>query len=201
MRVVSDVDVLRRYRPLRHVMTTQQAPSPNSLQTRKRRQRGNAIVEFGLVIIPLFALVFLMIDLAWMLFGLACLQEGVREGVRFGVTGNPPSYTGLDAAIVQRVKLCSFGFLSAATLNAGSPPSVKIQYFTPTNYTDVTGQAGATVGGNVLKVTASMTLKSIIPVWQKNNTVMGTFAPWTVTLTATSSDCMEGSPSSGPPSE
>ena len=176
-------------------------PAGFARPARKRRENGNASIEFGLVIIPLFALVFLLVDLAWMLFGWASLQEGVREGVRFGVTGNPPTYTGLDAAIAARVKLCSFGFLKNATLDGTTAPSITVQYFTPTNFTNVTGQAGATVGGNVLKVTASLTLTSIIPVWQSNGKAMGTFAPWTITLTAASSDCMEGSPSSGPPSE
>lgn len=167
----------------------------------RRLQAGSVFIEFGLVLIPLLALIYLLISMSWMFFAWASLQEGVREGVRFGVTGNPPTYTGLDAAIVQQVKLCSFGFLKNAVLDASAAPSISVQYFTPTSFTNVTGQSGATVGGNVIEVSASVSVKSLVPIWQNRGGPLGSFSPWTITLNAISSDCMEGSPASGPPSE
>lgn len=155
-----------------------------------RRESGSILVEFSLTIVPFLALMFLTMDLAWVLFGWASLQEGVREGVRFGVTGQilAPN-TGLDASIKQMVTLCSFGFA----------PTTKVQYFSPLTMTEVTGQPGATTGGNVVKVTASITLKSLMPVWQKGSAVFGTFGAWPVNLTAASSDVMEESAGASPP--
>ncbi len=151
-----------------------------------RRQRGSVLVEFSLVIVPFMAMMFLTMDLAWILFGWASLQEGVREGVRWGVTGQllAPS-TGLDASIKQMVSLCSFGFA----------PTTKVQYFSPLTMAEVTGQPGATTGGNLIKVTASITLKSLMPVWQPGNKIGG----WPVNLTAVSSDVMEESAGAAPP--
>lgn len=171
--------------------------SSRNSRNRSDRQRGAVFVEFSLVLIPLLALMFLTLDLAWVLFGWASLQEGVREGVRFGVTGQvlAPN-TGLDPSIEQMVQLCSFGFL-----NAGNAPTITVQYFSPITLQEVTGQPGATAGGNVIKVTATMTLRSLIPIWHSNNTAMGTFSNWLVTLTAASSDVMEGSPAGVPPPE
>lgn len=155
-----------------------------------QRQRGSVLVEFSLVIVPFLAIMFLTMDLAWVLFGWASLQEGVREGVRFGVTGQvlAPN-TGLDASIKQMVNLCSFGFA----------PTIRVQYFSPLTMAEITGQPGATAGGNLVKVTASITLKSLMPVWQRNSTALGTFTSWPVNLTAASSDVMEESAGAAPP--
>ena len=169
------------------------------LRHRSRRERGSVFVEFSLVIIPLVAMIFLTIDLAWVLFGWASLQEGVREGVRFGVTGQvlAPN-AGLDASIEQMVRTCSFGFLNASNPNS---PTITVQYYSPLTQTEVTGQAGATVGGNIVKVTASMSLPSLIPIWRNNATAAGTFSNWTLHLTAASSDVMESAPGGVTPPE
>ncbi len=151
-----------------------------------RGESGSVLVEFSLVIVPFLALMFLTMDVAWVLFGWASLQEGVREGVRWGVTGQllAPN-TGLDSSIKQMVNLCSFGFA----------PTTRVQYFSPLTMAEVTGQPGATTGGNLIKVTSTITLKSLMPIWQTNNRV----AAWPVNLTAASSDVMEESAGASPP--
>lgn len=168
-----------------------------SSRNKVRRERGSVFVEFSLVLIPLLAVMFLTIDLAWILFGWASLQEGVREGVRWGVTGEilAPN-TGLDASIKQMVQMCSFGFL-----NSNNSPTITVQYFTPLNLQNVTGQGGATVGGNIVKVTASMSLPLLISIWHNNGTAAGTFSNWTIHLTAASSDVMESAPGGVTPPE
>jgi len=159
---------------------------------RKPSERGSALVEFTLILIPLLAIIFLTANLAWIIFGWASLQEGVREGVRFGVTGQilPPN-TGLDASIQQVVQQHSSGFL-----NSDNSPSISVQYFSPTTLTNVTGQTGATDGGNVVKVKASMSMKLLVPVWKSNG-----FSRLSLNLAAASSDVMEGSPGGVAPSE
>ena|SRR5581483_994661 len=159
---------------------------------RKRHERGSVFVEFGLVLIPTFGLIFLALNLAWVLFGWACLQEAVREGVRYGVTG--PTQTGLDASIKAFVTTMSMGFI-----NSNNNPNIQVQYLSPTTLTDVTGQSGATQAGNVLKVTATISMKSLVPVWKANGTPLGTFTGWTINLAAASADVLETS--QNPPSE
>ncbi len=159
---------------------------------RKRRQRGASLVEFALLFIPLIGLLFMSFELAWVIFGWAAVQQAVREGVRYGVTG--PVSSGLDNAIKQFVTSMSVGFISTA--NNGT---ITVQYFSPTTMSEVTGQPGATNAGNVLKVTATITIKTLIPVWQPNGPHLGTFVAWTPTLAAGAADVLETGQT--PPSE
>ena len=159
---------------------------------RKARERGSTLVEFGLTLIPTLGLLFMSFNLAWILFGWACLQNAVREGVRYGITG--PVSSGLDSAITTFVKEMAIGFM-----NNGNSPTVTIQYFSPTSMSEITGQSGATQSGNVLKVTASITLKSLVPVWSPNGAKFGTFNQWAPTLAAASADVLETA--TPPPSE
>jgi len=144
------------------------------------------MVEFSLVILPIMAFILMTLDLAWIFFAWACIQEGAREGVRFAVTGQLLSgYSGQDASIREVIEMYSCGFVN--TSNASSV--VAIQYYAPLTMTPLSG-AGSNAGGNVVKITIGP-----IPV--------GTFGPifrtWrAISLTASSSDVMEGSPSNTP---
>lgn len=151
---------------------------------RKRGERGATLVEFTYVLVPTLGLLFTSMNVAWIFFGWACVQEAVREGVRYGITG--PVTSGLDSAIKTFVTSMSMGFM-----NKSNSPTISVQYFSPTTYTEVTGQSGATSSGNVLKVTASITLQSIVPVWTANGTFLGAFKSWAPTLAAASADVLE----------
>ncbi len=159
---------------------------------RKTSQRGSTILEFGFVLIPSLGCLFLSINIAWIFFGWACLQSAVREGVRYGITG--PVTSGMDSAVTTFVNSMAIGFL-----NHQNNPKITIQYFSPTTYTEVTGQSGATTSGNVLKITASISIPSMLPVWHANGTPLGTFIPWSVPLAAAAADVLETS--TPPPSE
>jgi len=152
-----------------------------------RRESGSALIEFALTILPLFGLLFLILDVAWVIFAWSCLQEGAREGVRFAVTGQVPTgYACQDAAIRGVVQQYSFGFVNAQ--NASSV--VGIQYYDPTTFQPLAG-LGSNAGGNVVKITLSgIAIHSLGPVWRS-------VAP--VTLAASSSDVVEGSPGGIPP--
>jgi Flp pilus assembly protein TadG len=54
---------------------------------RNQREAGAAMVEMVFVLVPLLALIFLLVDTAWVIFARASLQEAVRQAVRFGVVG------------------------------------------------------------------------------------------------------------------
>lgn len=151
---------------------------------KRQRERGSTFVEFQLVLIPAVGLLFLSINVAWVLFGWACLQQAVREGVRYGITG--PVSSGLDSAIKTFVTNMSMGFA-----NSQNSPTINVQYFSPTTFTEITGTSGATSSGNVLKVTASVTIRTLVPVWTSTGSGLGKFIAWTPTLAAASADVLE----------
>ena len=76
-----------------------------------KNEKGSAIAEFALVLMPVMGCVFLLFQIAWIVFAWACVQEGVREGVRYAVTCAVP--TGLNASIQAVVQQYSFGFVTA----------------------------------------------------------------------------------------
>ena len=164
----------------------------NRTVRRNKSERGASLVEFMIVLVPTLGMLFMVIDLAWALFGWACVQEAVREGVRYGVTG--PVSSGLDSAIKQFVTNMSMGFI-----NSGNKGTIQVQYFSPTTMGEVTGQAGATDSGNVLKVSATITINTLVPIWQPNGKIWGSFTTWQPTLSAACADVLETGQS--PPSE
>jgi Flp pilus assembly protein TadG len=151
----------------------------DSRRRRANRQRGSTLVEFGLVLIPLVALVLMIIDVGWVIFAQASLQEGAREGVRFGITGQLQSgCSGLDCSITKVVQQYSFGFVASS--------NVSIHYYSPSTLTDVTGQPGATAGGNIVEVVVSgVSVQSLGAIGRAASPVV---------LGATASDVMEAKP-------
>ena len=157
----------------------------------KRRQRGVALVEFTLVLLPMMALLMLTIDAAWAIFAKATLQEAAREGVRFGITC---SQNGLDTAIKQTVQHYSMGFISPGAVTNSSSTTIQLHYFEQVtdskgNMTiaDVPGQPGAVAGGNILQVTVSaVSVRPFAPIWRSSTPL---------SLGAISADVMEASQS------
>ena len=54
---------------------------------RRARQKGSELVEASLVVVPLFAITFLLIDLSMVVYLRSTFQQAVREGVRYAITG------------------------------------------------------------------------------------------------------------------
>jgi len=92
----------------------------------------------------------MIIDVAWVIFGWACVQEGAREGVRYAITGSGQTETALDTAIKNVVKQYSFGFAQTST--------IVIHYYPPSGYSAsgppaaLDGTASATSAGNIVTV-------------------------------------------------
>lgn len=115
------------------VSTMQQKPV-----TRPRRgwrnRRGNALVEFSLCALPLFALFFGIADVSLAVFLKSMLQSAVRDGVRFGITYqtsiNGTACGGMAACITQVVRNNSIGFL-----HAGNSNLIQVNYYAPTSLT------------------------------------------------------------------
>jgi Flp pilus assembly protein TadG len=148
---------------------------------RKTRQSGDTTVEFGFVILPLFAILFLTIDVAWVFFASACLQEGAREGARYAVTGSGTSETTLTSAVQAVVHQYSFGFAKASNISVDFYPSTGYSSSGPP--ANIDGTAQATAVGNIVKVTiqgvATSSFGPIFRVWSPSQ------------LTASSSDVMQ----------
>ena len=156
--------------------------------TRESFDEGSETVEFGLVIIPMLAFVFLIMNVGWVIFAKASLQEAVREGVRFGVTGQVTTgQAGVSSSIQQIVQQYSNGFVTVAN----APTKVSVHYFSAQTLSAVSG-AGACAGGNVVQVSVSGI--SVSPL------AALLISPTPLILSATSSDIMESSPNSITPS-
>jgi hypothetical protein len=163
----------------------------SSGKTLRGRESGSAIIEFGLVILPLMALLLLTLDVAWTVFAKATLQHAVRQGVRYAVTNSLPSSC-INSAIQSVVQQSSFGFVPRASVSS----YVSVTYYDPLTLAQVTGSSGPN-GGNVVQVaigpstaypnTSPVTINSFGPLWHNA-------APFRLSVQA--SDVMEGTPAS-----
>jgi Flp pilus assembly protein TadG len=147
-----------------------------------KSERGSEIIEFGLVIVPLLAFVFLVVDIAWVLFAQSTLQYAASEGVRYAVTSQTMSGMGQDASIRTTVIKNAFGFVTAATSS-----NIAINYYNPSTLAATTSNAG----GNVVEIVISgVNVYPLGPIWRSQTALV---------LSARSSDVMESSPGGIPP--
>lgn len=150
-------------------------------------ERGSELVEFSLICIPLLGIIFLVIDIAWVYFAQSCLQYAVQTGARYAVTGQT-GRKGQDAAIKDVVQESAMGFLS------GDPGRAKIaiNYYNPTNLSKSLTGSGSNAGGNVVAIIVSgVEVTSFAPLLRMTSPK--------ITLSASSIDVMESSPTSGVP--
>ena len=143
--------------------TVNQKPkSPRSV-----RQRGSEAIEFTFVMLPLFSMIFILLNIAWAVFAKSTLQRAVRIGVRDGITitttSNGSCLTDTVKGIVQANSL---GLLHGST----GLGYVKVNYFLPpapsstTSPTDVSTASNADAGGNIMQVSVQgFSLVPIVP--------------------------------------
>jgi Flp pilus assembly protein TadG len=110
---------------------------------RKRKSRGHVMLESVFTLLPMFALLFGIIDLSVMTFRWSTLQNAVREGVRYAITFQTSGGLGQTASIQSVVEQNSFGFVKASD----SPQHIFVSYLNP----DLT--TGSNTPGNVVEVT------------------------------------------------
>jgi Flp pilus assembly protein TadG len=151
---------------------------------RNSTERGSAMLEGALVILPLMAIFFALLDFGLAIFLQNTLRNAVREGARYAITQQTGS-NGQDAAITSVVEQNSMGFLNSSDVGGSSPTAtITIQYFSPTTSTAVTG-TGSNAGGNICVVTATLQHSWMAPLWRSTGIL---------TLSASSSDIMEAPP-------
>ena len=137
-----------------------------ALSTKLRaKDSGSTTVEFSLVTLPIFAILFMTIDVSWIIFGSACIQEAAREGSRYAVLGSGQAETTLDTGIKQVVQQYSFGLIQTS--------NISVDYYPPAGYSsagppsNIDGSAQATAAGNIVKITVhGVTIKSAGPIFR-----------------------------------
>ena len=110
---------------------------------RKRKSRGHVMIESAFTLLPMFALLFGIIDLCVMTFRWTTLQNAVREGVRYAITFQTSGGLGQTASIQGVVEQNALGFVKASD----SPQHIFVTYLNP----DLT--SGSNTPGNVVEVT------------------------------------------------
>src|SRR5262249_9415845 len=85
----------------------------------RKRQNGQGLVEFALILPMLLVLLFGIIDMGWIAFNFSQTYNGVREGVRYGsVSGFTATKQYLDCATIRAtiIRLAGFSGISAGNI-------------------------------------------------------------------------------------
>lgn len=144
---------------------------------RRRRQRGNSLLEASLVILPFFAIVLGIIDYGRAFYARTALQYAVQAGTRYAVTFQTINGMCQDASIKEVVRKSSIGLLKESDLTN----NVFIRYYKP----DL-GATTSNAPGNIVEVSVEgYQVDWIAPLWR---------SAIPMKVLARSSDRMEGLP-------
>ena len=80
------------------------APLRVSIYKKSMDQKGATTVEFAIVAMLFFALIFGIIDFGLLFYNQQVITNAAREGARFGVVARPDDYKIFKVSIEQRVK-------------------------------------------------------------------------------------------------
>ncbi len=161
------------------------------LRPRGKRRRGNALLEMAIVAVPLFGLLFSIIDFGLAIFIRSTLQHSVREGVRYAVTYGTSGSKCQDASITEKVQESAMGFLAGSEGAA----KVKVRYFlidenNPGQFTEF-GPGVGNAPGNIVEVAVEgYEYKWLAPIYWSS-------AP--LNINVRSADRMEGLGAGGTP--
>ena len=134
--------------------------------SRKKGERGSAMLEAALIILPLLAIGFALMDFPLAIFIQNTLRNAVREGVRFVITQQTGA-GGQDAAVKTVVKNNSMGFLNDALLNASpAGATITVNYYDPTSLSTAVTGTGSNAQGNICVVTATIQHAWMAPLWR-----------------------------------
>ena len=145
------------------------------------------MLEFGLVLVPMLALLFVTIDIAWAIFARSTLQFAVREGVRYAVTGQTLTGMGQVSSIKTVVQSNAIGLLNGTD----GLSKIQVNFYTADTLQDVSTVPGGNVGGNLVQVSVQG-----FP-WFPLFPLLRSATP--LTFSALSADRMEATPPGGPP--
>ncbi len=118
------------------------------------RQRGSVLVEGVLVVLPLLAILFVILDLSIALFVKNTVQFAVCQGVRYAVTSQTLAGKGQDDSIKSVIQGYTLGFLDYLSPDHVGKNRIAITYYDPVSLAPLAG-AGSNAGGNIVVVSAS----------------------------------------------
>lgn len=110
---------------------------------KRRRQSGAELVETSLVVLPLFGLLFILLDVSMVVFLRSTFQEAVREGVRYGITGATNTGMCQDDSIKQVVQKFALGYLKGSAAS-----SMHVHFLNPATLVQADNEPG-----NIIEVT------------------------------------------------
>lgn len=109
--------------------------------SRKARSGGAEIVEFALLMVPVFLLTFMILDVSMVIFIRCTFQNAVRDGVRYAITGANSPGPGQDDSIKALVKKDALGFLN------GKESTMHVHWIDPSS-----GAVANNSMGNIVEV-------------------------------------------------
>ncbi|MBM7454252.1 hypothetical protein HNR62_000076 [Oceanisphaera litoralis] len=108
----------------------------------RRKHRGTTMVEFSIVAGLFLLLMFAIIDLAMLGFINMTMQNAVREGTRYAITGrtdlDPESKGDRRKAVLNKIKQHSMGFYDQVTEDG----KVRVKDIDGNDYSGTMGAAG-----------------------------------------------------------
>ena len=148
------------------------------------------MVEAALVILPLLAVLFGILDLAFAIFVKNTVQYAVCQGGRYAITSQTKPGMGQDASIKAVVETDCIGLLDALSADHVGTDALSITYYNPLTLTPVTG-VGSNIGGNIVVVSATgLSWAWMFPLLR---------AATPLQYSVSSADIMEATPIGGPP--
>jgi len=106
------------------------------ISNRRANQRGNAMVEIALTLIPTIAMFFGILDVSLVVYLQSTLNHAMREGARLAVTF-PTSYGGTSCGSSQATCITSVVQTNAMGFLSGSKSSlVTVNYYTANDLTN-----------------------------------------------------------------
>ncbi|GFO64876.1 pilus assembly protein [Geomonas paludis] len=103
-----------------------------------RNRKGQALVEFALLLAVVAFLGFAVCDLAWMFFVNLTMQHAVREGTRYAITGQTQPGMGRRESLIERIREQSVG-LYDRNLHVPKEPRISVVDPTQVNFANYTG--------------------------------------------------------------
>ena len=114
------------------------------------------MIEFTFALLPLLAMTFLLLDVAWGIFEQSTLAYAVRTGLRLGVTETGTQLaqaggTDLTTMVKQRVQSSALGFLGKLPADPGYR-AIKVHYYRDSDVQDVCSDPNGFKPGYIMTV-------------------------------------------------
>ena len=104
---------------------------------RSARQKGNTALEAAFILIPLFGLIFAIVDFGLAIFVRSTMQHATREGVRYAITYQLKNGMAHDDSIKSVVTTNAMGFLDSDD----NQEKIKIRYYDPATLGEVSANS------------------------------------------------------------